>query len=180
MRLKLAKSLAFGMSTSHVAISEGDATLDEVVKKIFDFNLTSLDCLHKSERISELERAVEAIRRVNLFTSSALALSDRCADARQKFPLFGAPTHASVDVHQMLIAVLMMGEVMLNCRLNQAIHEKSFRQRVMPNNAAQRQLPSPVPISCFCASCDIVFRWLRRLRTPMTIRRPSRALRRLL
>jgi RpiR family carbohydrate utilization transcriptional regulator len=42
MRLKLAKSLAFGLSTSHVAISEVDA-LHEVVNKIFDFNLTSLD-----------------------------------------------------------------------------------------------------------------------------------------
>ncbi len=110
MRLKLAKSLAFGMSTSHVAISEEDE-LDAVVNKIFDFNLTSLDWVRTNLNVPELERAVEAIIASKSLHFVGLGASSIVAqDAQQKFPLFGVPTHASVDVHQMLIAASMMGE----------------------------------------------------------------------
>jgi len=110
MRLKLAKSLAFGMSTSHVAISEEDA-LDGIVSKIFDFNLTSLDWVRTNLNVSELERAVEAIMTSKSLHFIGLGASSIVAqDAQQKFPLFGVATHASVDVHQMLIAASMMGE----------------------------------------------------------------------
>jgi RpiR family carbohydrate utilization transcriptional regulator len=110
MRLKLAKSLAFGMSTSHGAISEEDA-LNEVVNKIFDFNLTSLDWVRTNLNVPELERTVEAIMASKSLHFIGLGASSIVAqDAQQKFPLFGVATHASVDVHQMLIAASMMGE----------------------------------------------------------------------
>jgi len=110
MRLKLAKSLAFGLSTSHVAISEVDA-LHEVVNKIFDFNLTSLDWVRTNLDVPELERAVEAIMASKSLHFIGLGASAIVAqDAQQKFPLFGVATHASVDIHQMLIAASMMGE----------------------------------------------------------------------
>ncbi len=110
MKIKLARSLAFGLSTSHAAISDGD-DLSEVINKIFDFNLTSLDWVrHKLDR-KALADAVDCIihaKALYFFGFGASAIVAQ--DAQQKFPLFGIPCHAESDSHQMLITANMMQE----------------------------------------------------------------------
>lgn len=109
MKIRLARSLAFGLSASHSQISDEDS-LDEVIGKIFDYNLSSLDWARSKLDFQAFELASERILKaktlhfVGLGASSIVAL-----DAQQKFPLFGIPCNAVVDVHQMIIAASMMG-----------------------------------------------------------------------
>jgi len=109
MKIRLARSLAFGLSTSHAAISEDD-DIANVVGKIFDFNLSSLDWVRSKFDPETVEQAVAAILDAKSLTFVGLGASSIVAiDAQQKFPLFGVQCHAIVDVHQMLIASSMMG-----------------------------------------------------------------------
>ena len=110
MKIKLARSLAFGLSTSQAAISDDD-DVRAVVAKLFDFNLTSLDWVRNKLDFAALDQAVgilleaKSIHFIGLGASSVVAI-----DAQQKFPLFGVPCNAVVDPHQMIIAASMMGE----------------------------------------------------------------------
>ena len=109
MRIRLARSLAFGLSASHSQISDDD-TLADVIGKIFDYNLSSLDWARSKldfdafEAASDLILKAKTLHFIGLGASSIVAL-----DAQQKFPLFGIPCNAIVDVHQMVIAASMMG-----------------------------------------------------------------------
>lgn len=110
MKIKLARSLAFGLSTSQAEISDADG-LETVVGKIFDFNLTSLDWVRSRLDIKALNTAVDALHKASHIHFIGLGASSIVAmDAQQKFPLFGVPCSAIVDSHQMLIAAAMMNE----------------------------------------------------------------------
>ena len=110
MKIKLARSLAFGLSTSNAEISDND-DVRTVVGKIFEFNLTSLDWVRSKLDMEALDAAVDvllsakSIHFIGFGASSIVAM-----DAQQKFPLFGVPCSAIVDSHQMLIAASMMEE----------------------------------------------------------------------
>ncbi|MEH6725797.1 MAG: SIS domain-containing protein [Hyphomicrobiales bacterium] len=110
MKIKLARSLAFGLSTSQVEISDND-DVETVVGKIFDFNLTSLDWVRSKLDLEALSAAVEVLNNAKNIHFIGLGASSIVAiDAQQKFPLFGVPCSAIVDSHQMLIAAAMMRE----------------------------------------------------------------------
>lgn len=110
MKIKLARSLAFGLSTSQVEISDDD-DVETVVGKIFDFNLTSLDWVRSRLDPEALNAAVDVLHQAKRIHFIGLGASSIVAmDAQQKFPLFGVPCSAIVDAHQMLIAASMMDE----------------------------------------------------------------------
>ncbi|MFV0431893.1 MAG: MurR/RpiR family transcriptional regulator [Alphaproteobacteria bacterium] len=115
MKIKLARSLAFGLSTSHAAISDKD-DFNEVINKIFDFNLTSLDWVRTKLDRKALADAVDCILEAKSLYFFGLGASSIVAqDAQQKFPLFGIPCQSISDTHQMLINVSMMqkGDVVI-------------------------------------------------------------------
>lgn len=110
MKIKLARSLAFGLSTSQAEISDDD-DLETVVGKIFDFNLTSLNWVRSKLDLKALDAAVDTLHNAKNIHFIGLGASSIVAmDAQQKFPLFGVPCSAIVDAHQMLIAASMMGD----------------------------------------------------------------------
>lgn len=108
MKIALARSLAYARSTSHSAISESDSASD-VIGKIFDFNLSSLNWVRSKLDQEQMIRAVEALsaaRQIQFFGFGASGIA--AIDAQQKFPLFGKPCGASVDDHQMMITAAML------------------------------------------------------------------------
>lgn len=110
MKIKLARSLAFGLSTSQAEISDDD-NVETVVGKIFDFNLTSLNWVRSRLDLNALDAAVDILHNAKNIHFIGLGASSIVAmDAQQKFPLFGVPCSAIVDAHQMLIAASMMGD----------------------------------------------------------------------
>lgn len=110
MKIKLARSLAFGLSTSQAEISDDD-NVETVVGKIFDFNLTSLNWVRSRLDMQALDAAVDLLHNAKNIHFIGLGASSIVAmDAQQKFPLFGVPCSAIVDAHQMLIAASMMGD----------------------------------------------------------------------
>lgn len=110
MKIKLARSLAFGLSTSQAEISDDD-DVETVVGKIFDFNLTSLNWVRSRLDLKALGAAVDILHNAKNIHFIGLGASSIVAmDAQQKFPLFGVPCSAIVDAHQMLIAASMTGD----------------------------------------------------------------------
>lgn len=115
LKIELAKSLAFARSTSHSAISESDGASD-VIAKVFDFNLSSLNWVRSKLDEDQILRAVEVLAQANQIQFFGFGASGISAmDAQQKFPLFGTPCGAVVDGHQMVItaAMLQAGDVMV-------------------------------------------------------------------
>lgn len=110
MRVKLARSLAFARTTSHTAITDEDS-LDTIITKVFDYNLSNLNWAQSKLNHSHLEKAVTALskaRRIEFFGFGASGIVAR--DAQQKFPLFGVPCGAPSDSHQMFMTADMLGE----------------------------------------------------------------------
>jgi len=109
-KIRLAGSLAFGLPSAHAEILENDK-LTDVVTKLFDFNLSSLDWVRSKLDLSAIEAAVEAILRAKSLHFIGFGASGIVAmDAQQKFPLFGIDCQATTDFHQMLISCSMMKE----------------------------------------------------------------------
>ncbi|WP_194093948.1 MurR/RpiR family transcriptional regulator [Marivivens aquimaris] len=110
MRVKLARSLAFARTTSHTAITDEDS-LDTIITKVFDYNLSNLNWAQSKLNHSHLEKAVAALskaKRIEFFGFGASGIVAR--DAQQKFPLFGVPCGAPSDSHQMFMTADMLGE----------------------------------------------------------------------
>lgn len=107
-KLRLAQSLALGTPATHSVLSGSD-TLSEVVEKIFDYTITSLDWARHHLEPGPLEAAVEAILKaghIEFFGHGASGIV--AADAQQKFPLFGISCGAQIDSHQQIMAASMM------------------------------------------------------------------------
>lgn len=108
LKIALARSLAYGRASSHSAISPVDA-MDDVIDKIFDFNLSSLNWVRSKLDQTQIVRAVDALaaaRQIQFFGFGASAIA--AMDAQQKFPLFGKPCGAPADGHQMMITAAML------------------------------------------------------------------------
>lgn len=135
MKIKLARSLAFGLSTSQAEISEDD-DVETVVGKIFDFNLTSLDWVRSRLDLKALDEAVDILHNAKNIHFIGLGASSIVAmDAQQKFPLFGVPCSAIVDAHQMLIAASMMSEGDVLVAISNSGSTKEVAQTLRAANA---------------------------------------------
>ncbi|WP_062229161.1 MurR/RpiR family transcriptional regulator [Aureimonas frigidaquae] len=107
-KIRLAQSLALGTPATQSAIAEEDGP-QEVVAKIFDYTMTSLDWARHHLDITQMNAAVELIltaRSVEIFGFGASAIVAQ--DLQQKFPLLGVPCHATMDSHQQLMAASML------------------------------------------------------------------------
>ncbi len=106
-RIALARGRAFAMH-AHSVISAGDGP-GEVIGKIFQYTLASLDRARRKLNPAEVEKAIEILanaRKIDFFGFGASAIV--ALDAQQKFPLFGKPCIATIDSHQQYMAALTM------------------------------------------------------------------------
>lgn len=107
-KLRLAQSLALGMPATHSVLEESD-TPDQVVEKIFDYTLTSLDWARYHLDKEAIGKAIEMLiiaKRIEFFGFGASAIVAR--DGQQKFPLFGVPCGVEVDFHQQIMKASML------------------------------------------------------------------------
>ncbi|MGZ2441947.1 SIS domain-containing protein [Sinorhizobium medicae] len=107
-KLRLAQSLALGMSATHSVIDASD-TPAQVSAKIFDYTITSLDWVRNHLDPVQVSRAIDALSkasRIEFFGFGASGIVAR--DAQQKFPLFGVPCGAETDAHQQIMVVSML------------------------------------------------------------------------
>jgi RpiR family carbohydrate utilization transcriptional regulator len=108
-KLRLAQSLAFGIPATHSAIERTDRTHD-LVEKIFDFTLSSLEHARRNLDQADIDRAVDLLAGAEEILFIGFGASGIVAqDAQQKFPLFGVPCGAPVDAHQQFIAASLAG-----------------------------------------------------------------------
>ena len=107
-KLRLAQSLALGMSATHSVIDAGDNPA-KVSEKIFDYTITSLDWVRNHLDPVQVDRAVDALAKANRIEFFGFGASGIVArDAQQKFPLFGVPCGAETDAHQQIMVVSML------------------------------------------------------------------------
>jgi len=107
-KLRLAQSLALGTPATHSVLLDSD-TADEVVEKIFDYTLTSLDWARHHLDKEQLSKAIELLadtQRIEFFGFGASGIV--ALDGAQKFPLFGVPCGAQVDAHQQIMVASML------------------------------------------------------------------------
>ena len=133
-KLRLAQSLALGMSATHSVIDGKDSPA-RVSEKIFDYTITSLDWVRNHLDPVQVGRAVDALERANRIEFFGFGASGIVArDAQQKFPLFGVPCGAETDAHQQIMVVsnLKPGDVVVvisNTGATAAIIETARRAR---------------------------------------------------
>lgn len=108
-KLRLAHSLALGVSATHSAIDDSDAP-EAVARKVFDYTMTSLDWARSRLAPVALRRAVSVLadaRRIHFFGLGASGIV--ALDAQQKFPMFGIPCGAEIDAHQQVMVATLLG-----------------------------------------------------------------------
>ncbi len=133
-KLRLAQSLALGMSATHSVIDGNDSPA-QVSEKIFDYTITSLDWVRNHLDPVAVSRAVDALENANRIEFFGFGASGIVArDAQQKFPLFGVPCGAETDAHQQIMVVsnLKPGDVVVvisNTGATAAIIETARRAR---------------------------------------------------
>jgi RpiR family carbohydrate utilization transcriptional regulator len=108
-KLRLAQSLAFGIPATHSAIQRTDGSV-ELVEKIFDYTISSIEHARRNLDKAALEEAVETLLDAREILFIGFGASGIVAqDAQQKFPLFGVPCSAPADAHQQFIAASVAG-----------------------------------------------------------------------
>lgn len=133
-KLRLAQSLALGMSATHSVI-DGNDNPARVSEKIFDYTITSLDWVRNHLDPVQVGRAVDALEKANRIEFFGFGASGIVArDAQQKFPLFGVPCGAETDAHQQIMVVsnLKPGDIVVvisNTGATLAIIETARRAR---------------------------------------------------
>lgn len=174
-KLRLAQSLALGMSATHSVI-DADDTPAKVSEKIFDYTITSLDWVRNHLDPVQVDRAVDALAKANRIEFFGFGASGIVArDAQQKFPLFGVPCGAETDAHQQIMVVSMLkpGDVAVvisNTGATLAIIETARRARESGCQVIGI-VGSDGPLVEFC---DIVL-MVETLETPTSTRRRSPA-----
>jgi RpiR family carbohydrate utilization transcriptional regulator len=106
-KIALAQALALGIPVTHSAIDDDDS-VPELITKIFDHTLTSLDRARRNLDTTAIEAAVRelvAARQILLIGFGASGII--ATDAAQKFALFGVPCTAPTDAHQQFMAAAM-------------------------------------------------------------------------
>lgn len=108
-RIALASALAVGAPAPHQAIKPGDSA-DAIADRILDHTIASLDQIRRRLDPAAIGRAAVMLSNARALLFIGLGASGIVArDAQQKFPLFGVPTVAETDAHQMLMAASMSG-----------------------------------------------------------------------
>jgi len=106
-KIALAQALALGIPVTHSAIDDDDSVA-ELVTKIFDHTLTSLDRARRNLDTAAIESAVEQLVAAQQILFIGFGASGIIAtDAAQKFSLFGVPCMAPTDAHQQFMAAAM-------------------------------------------------------------------------
>lgn len=106
-RIAIARGRAFALH-AHSVISADDGP-GEVIGKIFQYTLASLDRARRKLNPAEVEKAIDILakaRKIDFFGFGASAVV--ALDAQQKFPLFGKPCIATIDSHQQYMTALTM------------------------------------------------------------------------
>ena len=106
-RIAIARRRAFALH-AHSVISADDGP-GEVIGKIFQYTLASLDRARRKLNPAEVEKAIDILakaRKIDFFGFGASAVV--ALDAQQKFPLFGKPCIATIDSHQQYMTALTM------------------------------------------------------------------------
>jgi len=106
-RIAIAQGRAFALH-AHSVISADDGPGD-VIGKIFQYTIASLDRARRKLNPAEVEKAIDLLakaRKIDFFGFGASAVV--ALDAQQKFPLFGKPCIATVDLHQQYMTALTM------------------------------------------------------------------------
>jgi RpiR family carbohydrate utilization transcriptional regulator len=108
-KLALAQALALGIPATHSAIDDDDS-VPELITKIFDHTLTSLDRARRNLDIPSIEEAVKHLLAAEQILFIGFGASGIIAtDAAQNFSLFGVPCMAPADAHQQFMAAAMSG-----------------------------------------------------------------------
>lgn len=108
-KISLAQALALGIPVTHSAIDDDDS-ISELITKIFDHTLTSLDRARRNLTTASFESAIEKLLSAKSIIFIGFGASGIIAvDAAQKFALFGVPCSAPIDAHQQFIAASMAG-----------------------------------------------------------------------
>jgi RpiR family carbohydrate utilization transcriptional regulator len=107
-KLRLAQALALGTPATHSVLLETDEP-ETVFEKIFDYTITSLDWTRKRIDTQAIARAIDILTTAKAIDFFGFGASGIVAqDAQQKFPLFGVPCGAPVDLHQQIMVASMM------------------------------------------------------------------------
>ncbi len=107
-KLRLAQALALGTPATHSVLQHSDS-LDEIVEKIFDYTITSLDWARHhldKEALAKAIAILEKARHLEFFGFGASGIVAQ--DAQQKFPMFGVSCGAQTDSHQQIMVAAMM------------------------------------------------------------------------
>ena len=107
-KLRLAQALALGTPATHSVLQHSDS-LDEIVEKIFDYTITSLDWARHhldKEALAKAVGIIEKARHLEFFGFGASGIVAQ--DAQQKFPMFGISCGAQTDSHQQIMTASMM------------------------------------------------------------------------
>ena len=103
-KIHLAQALALGIPASHSAINDDDS-VRELVTKIFDHSITSLDRARRHLGQEAVKSAVTAMLGATEIVFIGFGASGIIAqDAAQKSSLFGVPCLAPIDPHQQFMA----------------------------------------------------------------------------
>lgn len=106
-RLLLTQSLALGIPATQSVITADDSTR-QVVSKVFDYFVTSLDHARRVLDVAQIERAVDALAGAREILFIGLGTSNIVTqDAQQRFFLFGVPCSAPLDAHLQFIAAAL-------------------------------------------------------------------------
>lgn len=114
-KLRLAHSLALGSSATHSVLEPGEP-VKAVAGKVFDYTLASLDWARRRLDPAAVAAAVGLLAGARTITFAGFGASAIVAlDGAQKFPLFGVPCRAAIDVHEQVMAAAMMepGDVLV-------------------------------------------------------------------
>ncbi len=98
-KIALAQAVALGLPVENSTVNHED-TPSELIEKVFQRTISSLDRARSSLDGDAVERAIDAIVNAKELVLLGLGASAMVAqDAQQKFFLFGIPCHAFEDAH---------------------------------------------------------------------------------
>lgn len=108
-QLLLAQGLALGIPATQSVITSADSVA-QIVSKVFDYSVTSLDHARRVLRPEAIEAAVSALSSAREILFLGLGTSGVVAqDAQQRFFLFDVPCSAPVDAHLQFMAASLAG-----------------------------------------------------------------------
>ena len=106
-KIALAQAVALALPVENSTIQHGDS-MGELVEKVFQRTISSLDRARRVLDTDALERAISLILDADELLFLGMGASSMVAlDAQQKFPLFGIPCNASQDAHLQFVAAAL-------------------------------------------------------------------------